>query len=75
MAARISPSTIAARFDISRTHVRKLLILARDKGWLRLELSDDRIALAPTFNQRLRLWVALEFVWTWRLVSSSMHGR
>lgn len=68
LAATASPSAIATRFDISRTHVRKLLVMARDEGWLRLELRHDRIDLDPAFHQRLRHWIALEFVWTWRLV-------
>lgn len=68
LAATASPSAIATRFDISRTHVRKLLVMARDNGWLRLELRHDSVALEPSFHQRLRHWVALEFVWTWQLV-------
>ena len=68
LASTASPSAIATRFDISRTHVRKLLVMARDEGWLRLELRHDRISLDPAFHQRLRHWIALEFVWTWRLV-------
>jgi hypothetical protein len=67
-AATASSSAIATRFDISRTHVRKLLVMARDEGWLQIEPRRDRIVLEPTFHRRLRHWVALEFVWTWRLI-------
>jgi hypothetical protein len=68
LAATASSSAIATRFDISRTHVHKLLVMARDQGWLQVEPRHDSIVLEPTFHQRLRHWVALEFVWTWKLV-------
>lgn len=68
IAAAASASAIATRFDISRAHVRKLLTMAQDQGWLWIEPKTRRIILAPTFHGRLRHWVALEFVWTWQLV-------
>lgn len=62
------PSALAARFDVSRAHVRKLLAMAQNAGWLQFEPKRDQVLLESTFHGRLRHWVALEFVWTWRLV-------
>jgi hypothetical protein len=66
--ATVSLSAIAARFDVSRAHVRKLLAAARDQGWLKGGSKRDQIFLEPSFHRRLRHWIALEFVWAWRLV-------
>jgi hypothetical protein len=62
------PSAIAARFDVSPAHVRKLLAMAQNEGWLKFEPKRYQILMESTFHLRLRHWVALEFVWTWRLV-------
>jgi hypothetical protein len=68
IAATASPSDIAARFDVSRAHVRKLLTMACDNGWMEFQKERNRIFLERSFHERLRHWIALEFVWIWRLV-------
>jgi hypothetical protein len=68
IAATASPSAIAARFDISRAHVRKLLAMACDNGWMEFQKERNQILIERNFHQRLRHWIALEFVWIWRLV-------
>jgi hypothetical protein len=69
-----SPSALASRFDVSRAHVRKLLAAARAQRWLDIDANSGRVLLDASFHQRLMLWIALEFVWTWRLVRPDRSG-
>jgi hypothetical protein len=72
-----SPSALASRFDISRAHVRKLLAAAQAQRWLDVDASVGCVFLDASFHRRLILWIALEFVWMWRLVrpDRSSSGR
>jgi len=63
-----SPSALASRFDISRAHVRKLLAAAQAQRWLEIDAHGGSVLLDSSFHQRLIIWIALELVWTWRLV-------
>lgn len=64
----VAPSALAPRMDVSRTHLNKLLVAARDEGWLAIKPRSGEVFLAPDFHQRLQHWIALEMVWTWWLV-------
>jgi hypothetical protein len=69
-----SPSALASRFDVSRAHVRKLLTAAQAQRWLDIDANSGRVLLDPSFHHRLILWIALEFVWMWRLVRPDRSG-
>lgn len=67
---RPSLSALAQKFDVSRAHVRLLLADGVARGWLRARGHGGDVALEPETFARLRVWIALEFTWTWRLVGS-----
>jgi len=65
------PVEMAARFHVSRAHVRKLLQEARDNGWFGLKPGGRQIVFHPVFYSRIRLWIGAEFAWMWRLVGQA----
>lgn len=71
LVATVSPSAISARFDVSRAHVRKLLGVGRQHGWLSVTANGDQIFFEAGFHGRLRQWIALEFAWARRLVATN----
>lgn len=66
MSTVVPLSEVAERFDVSRTHVRKLFGAAAANGWLDFE-PKGRLTIDAARFARLRLWIGLEFAWTRRL--------
>jgi hypothetical protein len=67
--SQVSPSDAAARFGISRAHVRKLLALGTAQAWLTSAGKGGQVNLNPATWHKLRRWIALELAWVQRLVA------
>jgi hypothetical protein len=61
--AVLPPSEVAAKYAVSRAHVRKLFAAAAGQKWLSYERGGRIVFSAETYT-RLRLWIAHEFAWT-----------
>jgi hypothetical protein len=66
--SQLSPSDAAHRFGVSRTHVRKLLALGVEQGWVTSVTAGGRVTIDPAMYKKLRRWIALECVWTRTLI-------
>lgn len=64
----VQTSALAPRWDVSRTHLNKLLAAAHQQGWLEMRPRGGEVSLEAGFHQRLQHWIALELVWTWWLI-------
>lgn len=69
--SHVSPTRCAERFNVSRTQVRKLLLAAQARGWLVIEGNSGHVQLVRESHERLRMWIARELAWLWRLVAGS----
>lgn len=65
--ASAPPSELAAKYAVSRAHIRKLFGNAAGPGWLAYE-HGGRVTFSAECYGRLRLWIGHEFAWTRRLL-------
>jgi hypothetical protein len=63
----ISLSEVADKFQVSRTHVRKLFTAAADRDWFEFE-PGGQLTIGRDSLARYRLWFGHEFAWMRRLV-------